>query len=114
MELGIGVTLRTATRCAVPSAPRLNIKELARRIGYSESTLSQACQAAVGRTAKQVADLRTVLEAKRLLVHSRATVAHIGGRLGVSEPTNFVKLFRRLAAMTPLEFRAANAWHVRA
>ena len=67
--------------------------------------------AAAGHTAKQVVDLRIALEAKRLLVHSGATVAQIGHRLGFSEATNFVKFFRRLAGVTPLEFRAAHAPH---
>lgn len=87
---------------------RLSVLDYARRLGYSESTLSRACVSAVGHTAKHVLDLRIVLEAKRLLVHSDASVAQISHRLGFSEPTNFVKFFRRLASMRPLEFRAAH------
>lgn len=88
---------------------RHGVSAFARRLGYSESTLSRACVAATGHSAKHVVDLRTALEAKRLLVHSGATVAEIGHRLGFSEATNFVKFFRRLAGMTPLEFRTAHA-----
>jgi AraC-like DNA-binding protein len=88
---------------------RRSVRELAQRIGYSESTLSRACVAAAGHTAKQVVDLRIALEAKRLLVHSGATAAQIGHQLGFTEPTNFVKFFRRMAGVTPLEFRAAQA-----
>ncbi|MCJ0764840.1 helix-turn-helix transcriptional regulator [Variovorax terrae] len=86
---------------------RLSVLDYARRLGYSESTLSRACLAAAGHTAKQALDLRIALEAKRLLVHSDETVVQIGHRLGFSEPTNFVKFFKRLAGVTPLEFRAA-------
>ena len=82
--------------------------DYARRLGYSESTLSRACVAAVGHTAKRAIDLRLVLEAKRLLVHSQATVVQISHQLGFSEPTNFVKFFRRLAGRTPQQFRAAG------
>jgi AraC-like DNA-binding protein len=85
---------------------RLTVLDYARRLGYSESTLSRACVATIGRTAKQAIDLRVVLEAKRLLVHSDSTVVGIGHQLGFAEPTNFVKFFRRLEGMTPLEFRA--------
>lgn len=84
---------------------RLSVLDYAKRIGYSESTLSRACVATVGRTAKEAIDLRVALEAKRLLVHSEANVAQIGHRLGFAEPTNFVKFFRRLEGVTPLEFR---------
>ena len=86
---------------------RPSVRDLARRIGYSESTLTRACLAAAGQTAKETIDRRIALEAKRLLAHSDATVAQIGHRLGFSEPTNFLKFFRRTAGGTPLEFRAA-------
>jgi AraC-like DNA-binding protein len=86
---------------------RPSVRDLARRIGYSESTLTRACIAAAGHTAKEAIDRRIALEAKRLLAHSDATVAQIGHRLGFSEPTNFLKFFRRTVGGTPLEFRAA-------
>jgi AraC-like DNA-binding protein len=87
---------------------RATVRELARRIGYSESTLSRACRAAAGHSAKEVVDQRIALEAKRLLVHSRGTVVHISNQLGFSEPTNFVKFFRRTTGTSPLAFRAAH------
>ncbi|SDI38676.1 AraC-type DNA-binding protein [Ferrimonas sediminum] len=76
-----------------------------RALGYSESTLSRACLAAEGRSAKQVIDHRIALEAQRLLAHSTASVAEIAHQLGFSEPTNFVKFFRRLIGVTPTAFR---------
>jgi AraC-like DNA-binding protein len=88
---------------------RLSVLDYARSIGYSESTLSRACLAAAGHTAKHVIDLRVALEAKRLLVHSGASVVQIGHQLGFSEPTNFVKFFKRLAGATPSEFRSRAA-----
>ncbi len=77
----------------------------AKRLGYSQSTLSRACSAAEGRPAKTVIDRRIVLEAQRILVHSSASVAEIGHQLGFSEPTNFVKFFRRIVGTTPADFR---------
>lgn len=88
---------------------RWGVIDFARAIGYSESTLSRACVATVGQTAKQVLDLRIALEAKRLLVHSPMTAAQVGHALGFSEPTNFLKFFRRMVGTTPLAFRAAHA-----
>lgn len=85
---------------------RLSVLDFARRIGYSESTLSRACMATVGLSAKAVIDQRVALEAKRLLHHSPDSVARIGHQLGFSEPTNFVKFFRRVAGTTPQAFRA--------
>ena len=82
-----------------------SLQHYARRLGYSESTLSRACVAAEGRSAKQVIDRRIALEAQRLLVHSTASVAEIAHQLGFSETTNFVKFFRRLIGDTPSAFR---------
>jgi AraC-like DNA-binding protein len=87
---------------------RRSVRMLAARLGYSESTVSRACVAATGRTAKQLLDARIALEAKRLLVHSTATAAQVGHQLGFTEPTNFVKFFKRTAGTTPLAFRAAH------
>lgn len=87
---------------------RTSVQELAARIGYSESTLSRACVAVTGRTAKALLDRRIALEAKRLLIHSASTVAQIGHQLGFSEPTNFVKFFVRTTGTTPQRFRAGG------
>lgn len=88
---------------------RRHVRDYAKRLGCSQSTLSRACTASVGRSAKHLIDQRLALEAKRLLVHGNATTAEIGYRLGFSEPTNFVKFFRRLTDTTPQAFRAALA-----
>lgn len=85
---------------------RHSVLDYAKRLGYSQSTLSRACLAIRGRSAKQLIDRRLVLEAKRFLVHSRATTLEISHRLGFTEPTNFVKFFKRLEGTTPQEFRA--------
>lgn len=84
---------------------RISVQELAARIGYSESTLSRACVAMTGRTAKALLDRRIALEAKRLLIHSAASVAQISHQLGFSEATNFVKFFVRTEGTTPQRFR---------
>ncbi|WP_167772668.1 helix-turn-helix domain-containing protein [Ramlibacter henchirensis] len=89
-------------------AKRLSVLDYARRLGFSESTLSRACVATVGRTAKAEVDGRVVLEAKRLLVHSQYTAVQIAHQLGFTEPTNFLKFFKRGAGCTPLEFRQAH------
>jgi len=82
-----------------------SLQYYARRLGYSESTISRACLAAEGRSAKEVISRRVLLEAKRLLAHSTASVAEVAHQLGFSEATNFVKFFRRNAGITPKDFR---------
>lgn len=82
-----------------------SVADFARRLGFSESTLNRACQAATGRTAKVLIDRRVALEAARLMVHGPASVAEVGHALGFSEPTNFVRFFVRMVGQTPAAFR---------
>lgn len=87
---------------------RPSVNDMARRLGVSTSTLSRSCQRRFGRSAKDVIDQRLVLEAQRLLVHTNQTAVTISERLGFSEPTNFVKFFRRVSGVPPEAFRKAH------
>lgn len=82
-----------------------SVEDFAARLGYSPRTLTRACLAATGRTAKQLADARVALEAQRLLAHTDQPVSAIGRALGFSEPTNFGKFFTRHTGRTPGDFR---------
>lgn len=75
------------------------------RIGCSTKTLVRACAALAGVSPKRLIERRVVLEAKRLLAHSALAVSAIGLELGFTEPTNFVKFFRRCEDLTPAAFR---------
>ncbi|MBO6675845.1 MAG: helix-turn-helix domain-containing protein [Rhizobiales bacterium] len=77
----------------------------AAELGCSEKSLSRAARTMADRSAKAILTDRVVLEAKRLLAHSLLPVANIGYELGFSEPTNFVKFFRRETRLTPGAFR---------
>jgi transcriptional regulator GlxA family with amidase domain len=68
-------------------------------------TLTRACLAATGRTAKQVIDDRVVLEARRMLAATALPVATIAQRLGFAAPTHFGRLFHRSTGLPPGSFR---------
>ncbi|MEK8026849.1 helix-turn-helix domain-containing protein [Pseudaquabacterium rugosum] len=87
---------------------RPSVADLARRLGTSVSTLGRACQGTLGLSVKALVDRRVALEAQRLLVHTQATAVSIGEQLGFSEPTNFLKFFKRCAGVTPEQFRRAQ------
>jgi AraC family transcriptional regulator, transcriptional activator of pobA len=76
----------------------------AKRLGYSERTLSRATQAATGLTAKQFIDDRVVLEAKRLLVYHNVSVAECARRTGFDDSANFSKFFRTHTGCSPGTF----------
>lgn len=87
---------------------RPSVALLARSLRVSTSTLTRTCTDTLGHSAKEAVDRRVALEAQRLLVHSTATSVAIGEQLGFTEPTNFVKFFRRLVGTTPEAFRQAH------
>ena len=89
----------------------LHARDYQQKLGYSERTITRACQRATGLTAKGVLNQRIVLEAKRMLAHTDESAATIGRVLGFSEATNFHKFFVRHTSQRPAEFRA-NARHV--
>lgn len=90
-------------------ASRHQVGHYARTLGMSEKTLSRVCLAAVGVPAKTVINQRLLLEAKRLLAHTRLPVKAVGHALGFDEPSHFVRFFRREAGLSPLAFRITES-----
>ncbi|MFF3852860.1 helix-turn-helix transcriptional regulator [Micromonospora sp. NPDC002575] len=84
------------------------VEDYAARIGCSVRTLTRACLAATGRSAKQMIDDRVALEASRLLAATDEPIARIGRRLGFPEPTNFGRFFTREVGLSPGAFRSAR------
>ncbi len=78
------------------------------KLATTPRTLARACKLTRGATPKRLIDLRVALEAKRQLATTDRTVEAIGYALGFSEPTNFVKYFRRVVGTTPDAFRRAQ------
>ncbi|WFU19930.1 helix-turn-helix domain-containing protein [Bradyrhizobium sp. CB3481] len=81
------------------------VEDYAEAIGCSAKSLRRACMMASDCSPKSLIEQRLILEAKRLLAHTGLTVEAIAAELGFSEPTNFVKFFRRHGGMRPLDFR---------
>lgn len=77
----------------------------AKQINITEKRLNQATTKVLGKTPKEMIDDRIMLEAKRILAHTRQNVKEIGYNLGFEEPTYFIKYFKKHAKLTPIEFR---------
>ncbi|MEU5904634.1 AraC family transcriptional regulator [Micromonospora sp. NPDC047527] len=84
------------------------VEDYAVALGCSVRTLTRACLAITGRSAKQVIDERVALQAARLLAATDEPIAQIGRQLGFSEPTNFGRFFTRETGTSPGAFRAAR------
>ncbi|MEV0329819.1 AraC family transcriptional regulator [Micromonospora echinospora] len=84
------------------------VEDYADRLGCSVRTLTRACLAMTGRSAKQVIDERVALQARRLLAATDEPIARIGRYLGFPEPTNFGRFFSREVGLSPGAFRATG------
>ncbi|MEO3775149.1 AraC family transcriptional regulator [Micromonospora sp. B9E7] len=84
------------------------VEDYAASLRCSVRTLTRACLAVTGRSAKQVIDERVALQAGRLLAATDQPIAQIGRHLGFSEPTNFGRFFTREIGVSPGAFRAAR------
>ena len=77
----------------------------AAQMSVTEKRLNGATTKILGKTPKVLIDERVMLEAKRLLAHTRESIKEIAYELGFQEPTNFIKYFRKHNGNTPVEFR---------
>ncbi len=82
-----------------------SVRDYVADLGFSERTVTRACQRVTGRSAKALLDDRLILEAKRLLAHTNEPAAAIAAQLGFSESTNFSKFFARHVGQLLSAFR---------
>lgn len=81
------------------------VAEAAAKLGVSADHLSAVTRERSGRSAGFLLRSRLLLEARRLLVHSRLSVAEIGHYLGYEDPSYFGKVFSKEEGVSPGEFR---------
>ena len=87
--------------------PRLlKVSDFAKLLHTSRSQLNNDLRAHTGRTASDHIHDRILLEAKRLLLHSNATISEIAYELGFQDPSYFCRFFRHRASLSPGEYRA--------
>jgi AraC-like DNA-binding protein len=82
------------------------VADYAGLLALTPGHLNQLTKAATGQTASALIDARLILEAKRLLAHSDATVAEMADELGFADASYFGRHFRRHVGQPPGAFRA--------
>ncbi len=80
-------------------------KEYAALLYITPNHLNAICTDILGISAGEVIRSRVMLEAKRMLVNPKLTVADIAGRLGFADNSYFTRFFKKQAGLTPEEFR---------
>lgn len=86
----------------------LTVREMSQyadQMNLTPNYLNYICRKLIGKTASQLWQERLLIEAKRLLTHTAESVKEIAFRMGFSDPSYFVRFFRKHTGQTPAEFR---------
>jgi AraC family transcriptional activator of pobA len=87
---------------------RISLKDVARTVSLSPGHLTTVVRRKTGRTVLQWISERRLAQARRLLVGTDLAVEEVGHEVGYSDPTYFVRSFRRAHGTTPLGWRRAG------
>lgn len=84
----------------------LKVNEVAEQLHVSPQYLNVITRKASGKSASELISEQVILEAKRYLLHSDKNVSEIAFSLNFSDPSHFVKYFRKQTGETPQAFRS--------
>lgn len=79
-------------------------------LGTTPSTLTRATRLFAGKAPADMVHDRLLLEAKRNLAFTGATVAQIAYALGFADPAYFARFFKARTGFTASDFRKNRAW----
>lgn len=77
----------------------------AQQLNLSTVYLSECVKKTTNKTAKQIINEYTILEASTLLTQTNHTIDHIAAHLGFSATSNFINFFQKHINLSPTRFR---------
>jgi AraC-like DNA-binding protein len=81
------------------------VGDYASRLAVTPNHLSKAIKESSGKTPGDFIDDMVLVEAKALLRYSESTISEIAYQLNFSDPSHFNKFFKKMAALTPSQYR---------
>jgi AraC family transcriptional regulator, regulatory protein of adaptative response / methylphosphotriester-DNA alkyltransferase methyltransferase len=84
---------------------RLTASDFAGHLFIAPRHLTNTLRLTTGKSPCDVLEERIIAEAKKLLLDTELPVAEISHRFGYGDTTNFIKFFKGIAGVTPLQFR---------
>ncbi len=82
-----------------------NVSQYAELMRMSVKRLNNISQTVMQTSAFDIIRERLLLEAKNLITHTSLSIAEVAYQLKFNNPSNFVKFFKSLTTLTPLEYR---------
>jgi len=79
--------------------------DYAAALNVSTDQLSAALRKATSCSTTQIIAKRILLEAKRLLAHTRLGIAEVSYEVGIDDPSYFTRFFKKHTALSPKQFR---------
>jgi len=92
--------------CSSHLCPSMSVSQIASHCHISERTLLRRFKEATGFTPKQYIIQLKIEKAKQFMALGKISIDEIGYNLGYSDTSNFIKIFKKIAGVTPVEFRA--------
>jgi AraC family transcriptional regulator, transcriptional activator of pobA len=84
----------------------LKVNQAADHIGVSPQNLNVICRKVSGKSASELIIEQVTLEAKRYLIHSDKNISEIAFALNFTDPSHFIKYFKKTVGETPQAFRS--------
>lgn len=84
----------------------LKVNQAAEHLGLSPQNLNAICRKVSGKSASALIIEQVILEAKRFLIHSDKNISEIAFALNFTDPSHFIKYFKRTVGETPQGFRS--------
>ena len=84
----------------------LKVNQAADHIGLSPQNLNAICRKISGKSASELIIEQVLLEAKRYLIHSDKNISEIAFALNFTDPSHFIKYFKKTVGETPQAFRS--------
>ena len=103
---GDPVIIKAQTYCSNQIYSDISIVQLADYCNLSQRTLLRRFKLATGFSPKQYIIQLRVEKAKQLMELENISIEKIGYKLGYTDISNFIKIFKKVAGITPAEFRS--------
>lgn len=81
-------------------------RQYAEKMNVTPNYLNALCKKKSGKSAGELIRQRVLLEAKRLLAHTKLSVSEISFKLGFEDNSYFGRFFKKYLGLTPEQFRS--------